>query len=207
MKHNSFSKVFGTLFILTTVVVAIETPILYSQIREVVFNLNLEKNQEQAERLATLASIDLEKGEFPETVLGKIQNMLENTPQSSEHFACIIKDKNKVIAHPKPSDINKDVTGWTIKNEVTEKTFTQSAGEGVPFGGIQTRLDGSQDVNYQVPISTQPWSVSVHTKLDLVDQQASLILSRIGWVVLPGLLIMIIISSFLITRREERLDG
>ncbi|MCH9637896.1 MAG: hypothetical protein K0U40_00215 [Betaproteobacteria bacterium] len=207
MKYNSFAKIFSILFILTTVICAIGAPILYNQVRDVVFKLNLEKNQEQAERLATLASIDLEKGEFPDTVLSKIQNMLESTPQSAEHFACIIKDKNKVIAHPKPSDINKDVTGWTIANEIEVKTFTQSAGEGVPFGGIQTRLDGSQDVNYQVPISTQPWSVSVHTKLDLVDQQASFILGRIAWVVFPGLILMIIISSFFLTRKEERVDG
>ncbi|KZN57945.1 hypothetical protein [Pseudoalteromonas luteoviolacea] len=41
-----------------------------------------------------------------------------------------------------------------MDNGVEIKTFTQSAGEGIPFGGVQTRTDGSQDINYQIPIST-----------------------------------------------------
>ena len=97
-----------TLVILAAIVVAVATPILHSQIREALFNLNLDKNREQAERLATLASIDLEQGADPDRVLNKLQHMLENTPQSSEHFACIIEDENLVIAHPKRSNINKD---------------------------------------------------------------------------------------------------
>jgi len=202
MKQNSFFKVFGTLFILTALVVAVVTPFLHTQIRDVIFNLNLAKNREQAERLATLVSIDLEQGAPSEVVLAKVQSMLENTPQNAEHFACIIADKNKVIAHPKPSNINKDVTGWTIENKFEEKTYTQSAGEGVPFGGVQTRLNGSQDITYQVPISTQPWSVCVHTDLDLIDDQTSTILGKIVPIALPALLFIILISSFFITRRR-----
>ena len=147
---QSFFKVFSILFLLTVTVMAAVTPILYSQLHSVIFNLNLEKNREQAERLATLVSIELEKGEMPSKVLADVQNMLENTLQSSEHFACIIEHEDKVIAHPKPSNVNKNTAGWTMDDGVEIKTFTQSAGEGVPFGGIQTRLDGSQDINYQI---------------------------------------------------------
>ncbi len=203
MKHRSFLDTFGILFILSVVAGVVATPLLHNQVRDVVFNLNLEKNREQAERIATLASIDLERGDTPERVLSRIQTMLEQTPQSSEHFACVIEAENRVIAHPKRSDINKDVTGWTIHSDVEKKAYTQSAGEGVHFGGVQTRLDGSQDISYQVPISTVPWSVCVHTKLDLVDQQASLILRRIGAIVLPALLLILVLSSLLITRTRQ----
>ena len=41
---------------------------------------------------------------MPSKVLADVQNMLENTLQSSEHFACIIEHEDKVIAHPKPSN-------------------------------------------------------------------------------------------------------
>lgn len=203
MKHLSFLRIFALFVILAAVFMAVATPVLYHQVREVVINLNMDKNREQAERLATLASIDLERGEPPVKVLAKIQNMLETTPQSNEHFACIVEKANKVIAHPKPSNINKDVTGWTIQSEVEIKTYTQSAGEGIPFGGIQTRLDGSQDITYQVPISTQPWSVCVHTKLDIVEQQAKAILVKIGQIVIPGIFLVILIASFLITRPQK----
>ncbi len=204
MGQNRFLKVFSILFISTTIVVIAVSPFLYSQIREVLYNLNLEKNREQAERLATLISIDIENGQQSEVVLEKIQVMLETTPQSSEHFACIVEDKNKVIAHPKPSDVGKDVTGWVIRNEVEEKTFTQSAGEGVPFGGIQTRLDGSQDISYQVPISIMPWSVCVHTKLDIVDQQTYTILGQIGWIIFPTLLFLLLLCSFFLTKNPVK---
>lgn len=207
MKPQSFLKAFGILSFYATIVVLATIPILLHQVRDVVFNLNLEKNRQQAERLATLASIDLEGGARPEEVLAKIQQMLENTPQSDEHFACIIEDEDKVIAHPKRSNVNKDVAGWTIENEVEVKTFTQSAGEGVSFGGIQTRLDGSQDISYQVPISTKPWSVCVHTKLDVIYQQTSMILRQIGWVALPGILVLLLLFSFAVTKREEPESG
>lgn len=202
MKPNSFIRTFSILLIATTLFVAVGTPILYTQIKDVIFKLNLERNREQAERLATLASIDLENGEPASIVLAKVQSMLENTAQSGEHFACVVEDANKVIAHPKPSNINKDVTGWTLQSSTEIKTYTQSAGEGIPFGGIQTRLDGSQDLTYQVPISTKPWSVAVHTKLDVVDQQVTVIMQRVGGTVLTGLLFILLISSFLITRNE-----
>ena len=208
MKSRSFLSSFMTLVILAAIVVAVATPILHSQIREALFNLNLDKNREQAERLATLASIDLEQGADPDRVLNKLQHMLENTPQSSEHFACIIEDENLVIAHPKRSNINKDVTGWTIESAVEVKTFTQSAGEGIAFGGIQTRLDGSQDISYQVPISTKPWSVCVHTKLDLVEQQARQILYQVGWVTLPGVLFLSLVGALVLSRgKDELTDG
>lgn len=202
MKSLSLFRVLVTLSIVFTILLSIATPILYSQIHGVIFNLNLEKNREQGERLATLASIDLERGLPPEMVLAKIQNMLESTPQSAEHFACIVEDENRVIAHPKPSNINKDVTGWTLKSKTEVKTYTQSAGEGIPFGGIQTRLDGSQDITYQIPISTKPWSVAVHTKLDLVDKQALHILKKVAWFVLPGLILVLLLTSLLVTRIE-----
>lgn len=202
MIASSFVKTLSILFIVSCVLVAVGTPILYGQIKAVVFNLNLEKNREQAERLATLVSIDLERGELAAEVLARVQNMLENTPQSSEHFACIVEDENRVIAHPKPSNVNKDVTGWTLANDTEVKTYTQSAGEGIPFGGIQTRLDGSQDITYQVPISTKPWSVAVHTKLDLVGQQTWLILEKVAWFILPILIAILLLTSFLITRNE-----
>lgn len=194
---------FKTLIFLTltsSTLLLISAPFLYKQVYDTVFNLNLEKNREQAERLATLASIDLESGVSADIVLAKIQNMLESTPQSSEHFACIVEHENRVIAHPIPSNINKDVTGWTLHNQTETKTYTQSAGEAVPFGGIQTRKDGSQDVTYQIPISTKPWSVAVHTKLDLVHQQAISLLTSIAWVILPILLLIIMISATIISR-------
>ncbi|KZN61503.1 hypothetical protein [Pseudoalteromonas luteoviolacea] len=204
MKQQSFLKVFATLFVITTVVLVIVTPLLEHQLHNAMFQLNLDKNREQAERLATLVSIELERGEDSAKVLADVQNMLENTLQSSEHFACIIEHENKVIAHPKPSNINKDTTGWTMDNGVEIKTFTQSAGEGIPFGGVQTRTDGSQDINYQIPISTKPWAVSVHTKLDIVEQQARKVLLQIGFIVLPGLLLIIVISALLITRQKHQ---
>lgn len=206
MQKSSFFKNFAILSIIAAVLTAISTPILQAQVWKVVFNLNLDKNKEQAERLATLASIDLERGEHPDVVLAKIQNMLENTPQSAEHFACIVEEQDVVIAHPKRSNINKDVEGWTIQNDVEIKTYTQSAGEGVEFGGIQTRLDGSQDITYQVPISSKPWSVCVHTKLDLVKQQARMIMQKIALVVLPSVFLIVLISAFLISR-EKALPG
>ncbi|KZN57944.1 hypothetical protein [Pseudoalteromonas luteoviolacea] len=43
------------------------------------FQLNLDKNREQAERLATLVSIELERGEDSAKVLADVQSMLENT--------------------------------------------------------------------------------------------------------------------------------
>ncbi|MCG7549288.1 hypothetical protein [Pseudoalteromonas sp. Of7M-16] len=204
MTQFSFLKVFGTFFIITTFVVVVATPLLHNQLYHVLFKLNLDKNREQAERLATLVSIELERGEDSAKVLSDVQNMLENTLQSSEHFACIIEHENKVIAHPKPSNINKDTTGWTMDNGVEVKTFTQSAGEGVPFGGIQTRNDGSKDINYQIPISTKPWAVSVHTKLDIVDQQATKILLQIGLIVLPCLLLLTVTSALIVTRQKPK---
>lgn len=122
MKEYSFIKSFSILITFSLVLSAIATSILHNQVWGVLFNLNLDKNKEQAERLATLASIDLERGVQPEVVLAKIQNMLENTLQSSEHFACIVEEQDLVIAHPKPSNINKDVKGWTIRNEVEIQT-------------------------------------------------------------------------------------
>ncbi|MBQ4835672.1 MULTISPECIES: hypothetical protein [Pseudoalteromonas] len=202
MTQFSFLRVFCTFFIITSFVVVAAIPLLHNQLYHALFKLNLDKNREQAERLATLVSIELERGEDSAKVLSDVQNMLENTLQSSEHFACIIEHENKVIAHPKPSNINKDTTGWTMNNGVEVKTFTQSAGEGVPFGGIQTRNDGSQDINYQIPISTKPWAVSVHTKLDIVDQQATKILLQIGLIVLPSLLFITVISALLVTRQK-----
>lgn len=185
----------------------LSTPLIYKQVYDVVFNLNLEKNREQSERLATLASIDLENGIPPNLVLAKIQNMLETTPQSSEHFACIVEHENKVIAHPKPSNVNKDVTGWTLHNKHETKTYTQAAGEGVQFGGIQTRTDGSQDITYQVPISTKPWAVAVHTKLDLVEQQTLALLKSLAKILLPIVLLIVVISAFVITKNEfKRLE-
>ena len=185
----------------------LSTPLIYKQVYDVVFNLNLEKNREQSERLATLASIDLESGIPAKVVLAKIQNMLETTPQSSEHFACIVEHENKVIAHPKPSNVNKDVTGWTLHNQHETKTYTQAAGEGVQFGGVQTRTDGSQDITYQVPISTQPWAVAVHTKLDLVEQQTLALLTGLAKILLPIVLLIVIISAFIISKNEfKRLE-
>ena len=204
MTQKHFFRVFSTLFVITVVVLSVATPILYGQLKETVINLNLEKNKEQAERIATLVSIDLEKGVLPSLVLNKVQYMLENTLQSNEHFACIVENENKVIAHPKPSNINKDVTGWVIDNGIEIKTYSQSSGEGVPFGGLQTRLDGSQDITYQVPVSTQPWSVCVHTKLAVVEQQARELLNTIGIIIIPALLIMILSCSFILTRRVDR---
>lgn len=200
MDNKHFFRVFGSLILVTGITLAIATPLLSGKLRDTVFKLNLDKNKEQAERIATLVSIDLERGTKPSLVLNKVQNMLENTLQSSEHFACIIEDENLVIAHPKPSNVNKDVTGWTIDDGLEIKTYTQSAGEGVPFGGIQTRTDGSQDITYQVPISTQPWSVCVHTKLDIVEQQADKLLKDIAIIMIPALFIAILIASLLITR-------
>ncbi|KLN59398.1 hypothetical protein WH96_18040 [Kiloniella spongiae] len=204
MKNISFIKAFSIFFSLTAIIAAIAVPILQKEVYEVVFDLNLAKNQEQAERLATLISIDLERGESSEVVLAKVQTMLENTPQNAEHFACIIAGENRVIAHPKPSNVNKDVTGWTIANDLETKTYTQSAAEGVTFGGIQTRLDGSQDITYQVPISTEPWSVCVHTDLDLVKLQTTMILNQVGKIVLPSLLLIVLIGSFFFSRRAKK---
>lgn len=201
MNLNHFFKTFSVHFLLISLMVGLATPVLYQQIWEIVYNLNLDKNREQAERLATLASIDLERGVPADKVLEKVQKMLENTPQSDEHFACIVEDENKVIAHPKPSNVNKDVTGWVISNELEEKTFTQSAGEGVPFGGIQTRLDGSQDISYQIPISTKPWSVCVHTKLYLIDEQTLQIMEAIAWVLLPLLFFLLLIIGIILSKQ------
>lgn len=202
MTLSPFYKSIAIHIAIALIALFIAIPLLYTQVKDVIFELNLSKNREQAERLATLASIDLERGELPEMVLNKIQHMLENTPQTSEHFACIVEDENRVIAHPNPTNVNKDVTGWTLQNKVETKTYTQSAGEGVPFGGIQTRLDGSQDVTFQIPISTKPWSVAVHTKLDLVEEQAVAILKKIAWILLPVLLIFILISAYISTKKK-----
>lgn len=204
---KSFFKLIIFLTLTSFLLLLLSTPFIYKQVYDVVFNLNLEKNREQGERLATLASIDLENGVPAAAVLAKIQNMLETTPQSSEHFACIVEHENRVIAHPKPSNINKDVTGWTLHNQNEKKTYTQSAGEGIPFGGIQTRNDGSQDITYQIPISTQPWSVAVHTKLDLVEQQTISLLTSIAKIVLPVVFLIVVISAFIISKNElRRLD-
>lgn len=199
---KSFFKLLLFLVLTTSALLILSTPLLYKQIYDVVYNLNLDKNREQSERLATMASIDLENGMPADQVLTKIQNMLETTPQSSEHFACIVEHKNKVIAHPIPSNVNKDVTGWTLHNQHETKTYTQAAGEGVQFGGIQTRTDGSQDITYQVPISTRPWAVAVHTKLDLVEQQTLALLKSLAKILLPIILLIVIISAFIITKNE-----
>lgn len=198
----SFIKLFVFLTLTSAALLMLSTPFLYKQVYDLVFNLNLEKNREQGERLATLASIDLENGVPANVVLAKIQNMLETTPQSSEHFACIVEHENRVIAHPKPSNVNKDVTGWTLHNDVEKKTYTQSAGEGIPFGGIQTRTDGSQDITYQIPISTKPWAVAVHTKIDLVKQQTLSLLTSLAWIILPVVLLIITLSAYIISKNE-----
>lgn len=204
---KSFFKLFIFLLLTSSALLLLSTPLLYKQVYDMVFNLNLEKNREQGERLATLASIDLENGISADIVLAKIQNMLETTPQSAEHFACIVEHENKVIAHPKPSNVNKDVTGWTLHNNQETKTYTQSAGEGIAFGGIQTRTDGSQDITYQIPISTKPWSVAVHTKLDLVKQQTLSLLTSLAWIMLPIVFIIIVTSAFIISKNEfKRLE-
>jgi len=201
MKQNQSLKILSAFIILIVIIVSGITVLAHNQISEVIYNLNLDRNREQAERIATLISINLESGKPSADVLQQVQTMLENTPQNAEHFACIIADKNRVIAHPKPSNVGKDVTGWTIENDTEKKTYTQSAGEGVSFGGVQTRLDGSQDITYQVPISTKPWSVCVHTNLDLVDEQTTTILKQLAWVVLPGLFLIILIGGFFTTNR------
>jgi len=198
MNVKYFFSTFATLLLVTILVAAAAYPIFYQQLKQTFIELNLNKNREQAERLATLVSIDLEQGGSPEVILAKIQNMLESTPQSSEHFACVVEHENRVIAHPKPSNVGKDVSGWTLVNGELEKTYTQAAGEGVSFGGIQTRLDGSQDITFQVPISTKPWAVAVHTKLYLIDEQTQKVFVSIAWFIVLVLLFVSISASVLV---------
>ncbi len=202
MNQAHFFRTFSVMSLFSMILLIFLGYFLYNQIHAIIFELNLAKNREQAERLATLISINLENGRASSTVLQEVQRMLENTPQSSEHFACIIADPGRVIAHPKPSNVNKDTTGWTIDNGIEQKTYTQSAGEGVAFGGVQTRVDGSQDITYQVPISTKPWSVCVHTDLDLIAEQATVIMERVSWIVAPGVLLITFFGAFYMSRRK-----
>lgn len=202
--RSSFLSTLGLLLALMLVFALPSAGILRGQLREILFSLNLESNREQAERLATLVSLDLEKGQASEHVLAKVQDMLESTPQSKEHFACIVEDENRVIAHPNPTNVGKDVTGWTLADGLEVKTFTQAAGEGIPFGGVQTRLDGSQDISFQVPISTKPWAVCVHTKLDLIDEQAGRLMRSISAVAVPALLALALLSAWILAMRTRR---
>lgn len=202
MKKLSFLKAFFIMLLSSMLIIASVSPIIYSSVYDIMMELTLNKNREQAERLATLVSLDLERGKSTEAALAQIQAMLESTPQSDEHFACIVQHENRVIAHPKPSNVGKDVTGWILSDGIETKTYTQSAGEGLPFGGIQTRTNGTQDITFQVPISTQPWAVAVHTKLDLIGLYTQTILKNIAYFASVILFLLLLISAYLISNQK-----
>jgi signal transduction histidine kinase len=196
-----------TLSLVSLFIGVISWPILSQNIWNTLYHNASVVDKEQALRLGTLLSDDLLKGIPQKTVLNSFQQMLETTPQSKSRFACIVKGDETVIAHPDPLQIGKDVSKFSLTDESGHSTYGQAARKNTYFTGKLERPDHSVDLINQMPIATVPWTVTIHTSYDLLNERLNTIQQAVIWVAIPSTMILIFLSTLavrLVSYRYEK---
>lgn len=173
-------------------------PMMRAAFFDTLYEMASEDTREQALRIANLIQQDLDSGTPQKVVLDRFQYMLENSPQSHSQFVCIVEGQDRVIAHPNPSNVGKDVTGWTITNPDGVVPYSYPAAQSLPLGGTQTRNDGSQNVIFQAPINGVPWSVCVHVAHDRLSEDTLRLLQSTAQISLPWVIVLVIVATALV---------
>lgn len=200
-KENQFNysaiwKTAIALSLVSMLIGLISWPLLSKSIWNTLYHNASIANKEQALRIGTLLSDDLLKGTPPEVVLNSFQEMLQKSPHSKLRFACIVKGDDTVIAHPNPKEIGKDVAAYSVTGEYGKASYGQSARENKYFTGKLERPDHSIDLISQTPIETVPWSITIHTSFELLNQRLKTIQQSILWIAISSTLILIFVSTF-----------
>ncbi|MEH6633550.1 MAG: ATP-binding protein [Halopseudomonas aestusnigri] len=200
---------FISLLAVAIIIGIIATPMIRNQVTKSLYDNALKYNKEQSERIAKLLSVSIRNGESPESVLERFQYMLLNSPQTRSQYICIVDDNDTIIAHPKLKYIGLEVPNWRMNNSQGEVSFSTSAREGVSIGGTLTKDRGPQNVVFQAPVFSLPWSVCVHSSIELIRMDTDRILRSFGLITIPTLFFIILICTFVArrisTRSEEKL--
>lgn len=182
--------------------------ILLAKIEETYLSIQLEANQKEAFRVASILERQISSGQSMEEVKHRFQESLQNAPHDSAGFLCLVNETGQVLCHPNPDYVGKyaDFSTWVDLHKAVNLSFIERLTELIRGPNPHDPSSTSELVS-QEAVADTPWLVSVHVNLELLKQH-----SRRLWLVILGLAIpaAIIITSVgtvavrLVERRYER---
>ncbi|MCC5876228.1 MAG: GHKL domain-containing protein [Candidatus Sumerlaeia bacterium] len=202
-----------TFFGLSAVVLVaglIASVLLSAGIQQTILELQAANSEEYGQRFAASMEAQILEGSEPDLVLRQFQRAIAVSPAESHRFLCILSDDGEVLCHPNEEMIGAQtsmirIRPWEHNGIVSYPEWAnvrESRGAFVLDSG-----DKPVQLIRRIPVEGTPWSVIVHTRMEVLREATARLNRLILAILIPTGITMILGGTFvvrLIGRHYER---
>jgi len=181
-----------------------------------VLQTQLEFSKREAREVASLIVTQLENGILKDTVIGSLQESIENTDQTTG-FVSMFDWSGKIVCHPDVKTIGESISPEqsfvsSVSDNLTSKDFYNLLQGKQEAGGIRDFQDDLEEseVVYLYPVKNSDWIVAAHANTHLVMAQISDLRSKFYTILIIMGLVMIVSSVMAVrligSTYEKRLE-
>lgn len=179
-------------------------------IRQTVMELQSANSEAYGKRFAASMEAQVEDGNSPEIILQRFQRALATSTPESHRFLCILSDEGEVLCHPNEEMIGAQTSmmrlrPWGNNGIVSYPEWAGAADSREAF--VLGEKDKPVQLIRRIPVEGTPWSVIVHTRLEVLEEATSRLNRLLMVVLLPTGLTMVLGGTMvvrLIGRRYEK---